>query len=122
MNAMEKEDKNLIFATLFAGVFSLCILFLAALWRQCLRLLRRRRSFQQDQSDNDNDDNDAAVRLEDILQLETNRRESRELQEEVKSLRETQAHVRSILQSLQSKIEEKDAASKALNDSRAKIE
>jgi flagellar biosynthesis/type III secretory pathway M-ring protein FliF/YscJ len=119
MHAMEK-DKNLIFSPLFVVVVLLCILSLAALWRQCLRLLRRRRRFQED--DNDNDDNDAAVMLEDILQLETNRRESCELQEEVKSLRETQAHVRSILQSLQNKIEEKHATSKAQNDSRVKIE
>jgi hypothetical protein len=118
MYALEK-DKKLIFFTLFVGVFLLCILSLAALWRQCLQFLRRRRSLRQDDNDNDNVD---AVLLEDILQLETNRRESCELQEEVKSLRETQAHVRSILQSLQSKLEEKDATSKALNASRDKIE
>jgi flagellar biosynthesis/type III secretory pathway M-ring protein FliF/YscJ len=117
MYAMEK-DKKLIFFTL-VGVCLLCILSLATLWRQALQFLRRRRSLRQD--DNDNDD-DAAVMLEDIMELETNRRSSCELQEEVKSLRETQAHVRSILQSLQSKLEEKDATSKALNYSRDKIE
>jgi predicted PurR-regulated permease PerM len=115
MHAM--KDDELIFFTLFVGVFLLCILFLATLWRQCLQLLRRRRSLRQ--GDNDND---AAAMLEDILQLETNRRSSCELQEEVKSLRETQAHVRSILQSLQGKLEEKDATAKALNASRDKIE
>jgi hypothetical protein len=113
---MEK-DEELIFFILFVGVFLLSIFFLAGLWRQCLQFLRRRRRLRQD----DNDD-EAAALLEDILQLETNRRSSCELKEEVKSLRETQAHVRSFLQSLQTKLEGKDATSKALNDSRDKIE
>jgi C4-dicarboxylate-specific signal transduction histidine kinase len=113
---MMEKDKKLISFTLFIGVFFLCILFL------CLQFLRRRRSLRQD----DSDDEAAAVLLEaDISQLETNQqRSSSELQEEVKSLRETQAHVRSILQSLQIKLErKKDASSKALmNESRDKIE
>jgi septal ring factor EnvC (AmiA/AmiB activator) len=107
---MEK-DAELISFTLFVGVILLCILFL------CLQFLRRRRSLRQDDSDDE-----AAVLLEDIAQLEDNRRSSGELQEEVKSLRETQAHVRSILQSLQTKLDEKDKQSKVLNDRRDKIE
>jgi septal ring factor EnvC (AmiA/AmiB activator) len=116
MHAM-KKDEELIFFTLFVGAFLLCILFLAALWHQCLQFLRRRRRLRQDDSDDE-----AAVLLEDILQLETNRRSCCELKEEVKNLRETQAHVRSFLQSIQTKLEEKDATLKALNDSRDKIE
>ena len=109
---MTKKDKKLIsFTLVFVSVFLLCILFL------CLQFLRRRRRLQQDDSDDE-----AAVLLEDISQLETNRRSSSELQEEVKSLRETQAHVRSILQSLQTKLEEKDKQSKAVKENRDKIE
>lgn len=113
------KDEELIFFTPFVGVLLLCVLSLAALWRQGLQFLRRRRRLRQDDNDSDGE---AAVLLEDISQLEINRRSSDELAEEVKSLRETQAHVRSILQLLQTKLEEKDASSRALNESRDKIE
>jgi hypothetical protein len=112
-----KNDEKVILFTQFVGVFLLCILLLVALWRQCLQLLDRRLRLRQD----GNADEDVVL-LEDISQLETNRRSSCDLKEEVKSLRETQAHVRSLLQSLQTKLEEKEAISKALNSSRDKIE
>jgi uncharacterized protein YlxW (UPF0749 family) len=119
MHAM-KKDEGLILFIQFVGVFLLCILFLVALWRQCLQLLHRRRRLRQE-----NNADEDVVLLEDISQLETNRtnqRSSRDLKEEVKSLRETQVHVRSLLQSLQTKLEEKEATSKALHGSRDKLE
>lgn len=65
MHAMEKNEELILF-TLFIGDFVLCIQF-----------LRRRRRLRQD----DNDDEDAKL-LEDILQLEANRRSSCELKDE----------------------------------------
>jgi DNA-directed RNA polymerase specialized sigma24 family protein len=123
MHVMEKDEQLAIFFTLLVGVL-LSTFLIGVLWRQCLQLLRRRRRHlgQDDSDDDDDDEDEAAVLLEDIRQLETKRRSSRELKDEVKSLRETQAQVRSFLESLQTKLQEKQASSKPLSGSRDKVE
>lgn len=106
---MDKDQERLSLTTLLLLTLFL-FAFVNVLCLQCIRRLRRRRRELSAANDNE----EALDLLEEVKNVQSNHRNYQELADEVVRLRETQTQVRSFVQTLQTKLKEKNASKKEL--------